>query len=82
VPLALAATLALIPVLILENAASGAWQTAAFIVNWLIWAVFAFELGAILVVASRRGAALRAHWLDAAVVALTVPLYDALHRRV
>jgi hypothetical protein len=50
-PLVLAATVALIPVLILENAASGAWQTAAFIGNWLIWAVFAFELGAVLVVA-------------------------------
>ena len=77
-PLVLAATLALIPVLILENAASGVWQTAAFMGNWPIWAVFAFELGAVLVVARRRGAALRAHWLDIAVVALTVPLYGQL----
>jgi hypothetical protein len=77
-PLVLAATLALIPVLILENSTSGAWQTAAFIGNWLIWAVFAFELAAVLVVVTRRGAALRAHWLDVAVVALTVPLYGQL----
>jgi hypothetical protein len=77
-PLVLAATLVLIPVLILENATTGAWQTTAFIGNWLIWAVFAFELVAVLVVANRRGAALRAHWLDVAVVALTVPLYGQL----
>ena len=32
----LAATLALTPVLILENDTTGAWQTAAFIGNWLI----------------------------------------------
>jgi voltage-gated potassium channel len=76
--LVLAATLALIPVLILENSTTGAWQEAAFIGNWLVWAVFMFELAAILVVATRRGAALRAHWLDVAVVALTVPLYGQL----
>jgi voltage-gated potassium channel len=74
----LAATLALIPVLILENDTSGAWRTAAFIGNWLIWGIFAFELAAILVVANRRGAALRAHWLDVAVVALSLPLYGQL----
>jgi voltage-gated potassium channel len=77
-PLVLAATLALIPVLILERDTSGAWQTAAFIANWLIWAVFAFELGAILFVAKRKGAALRSHWLDAAVVTVTIPLYGQL----
>lgn len=77
-PLVLAATLALIPVLILENDTSGAWQTAAFVGNWLIWVIFAFELTAILIVARRRKAALRAHWLDVAVVALTVPLYGQL----
>jgi voltage-gated potassium channel len=77
-PLVLAATLALIPVLILENDTSGAWQTAAFIANWLIWAIFAIELAAILVVATRKGAALRAHWLDVAIVGLTVPLYGQL----
>jgi hypothetical protein len=76
--LVLAATLALIPVLLLENDTSGAWQTAAFIANWLIWAIFAIELAAILVVATRRGAALRAHWLDVAIVGLTVPLYGQL----
>lgn len=71
----LAATLALIPVLVLEADAAGTWQTVAVVANWVIWAVFAVELGAILYVAERRGAALRAHWLDVAVVALTIPLF-------
>jgi voltage-gated potassium channel len=77
-PLVLAATLALIPVLIIEADASGGWQTAAGIANWVIWAVFALELVAVLVVATRRRAALRAHWLDAAIVVVTVPLFGEL----
>jgi len=42
-PLVLSATLALIPVLIVEADASGAWKTGAFVANWLIWIVFAVE---------------------------------------
>ena len=71
----LAATLALIPVLIVETDGSGSWLTAASVANWLIWTVFAVELGAVLIVATRKGAALRAHWLDVAIVVLTVPLF-------
>ena len=41
-PIVLAASLALIPVFILEFDASGNWKRAAFIANWLIWAVFVF----------------------------------------
>lgn len=74
-PLVLVATLALIPVLILEADASGGWADAAVVANWLIWAVFAIELVAVLVVATRKGAALHAHWLDAAIVVVTVPLF-------
>ena len=44
------------------------------VANWLIWPVFAFELAAILIVATRKRAALRTHWLDVAIVVLTVPL--------
>lgn len=77
-PIVLAATLALIPVLIIEADASGGWKTAAFVANWLIWVVFAVELAAVLIVAARKGAALRAHWLDVAVVVLTVPLLGQL----
>jgi voltage-gated potassium channel len=53
---------------------SAGWQRFAEVANWLIWAVFAVELAAILTVATRKRAALRAHWLDAAIVVLTVPL--------
>lgn len=73
-PYVLAATLALIPVFILEIDTSGAWQTAAFLANWLIWGVFATELAAILMVATRRRAALRYHWLEVGIVILTIPL--------
>lgn len=72
----LAATLCLIPVFILELDGSGGWKQAAFIANWLIWAIFAFELGTILVVAKPKLAALRAHWLDVAVVVFTIPLFS------
>jgi voltage-gated potassium channel len=74
-PIILGATLALIPVLILERDASGGWLTAARVTNWAIWAVFAAELVFILVVAQRKAAALRAHWLDVAIVIVTVPLF-------
>jgi voltage-gated potassium channel len=73
-PLVLAATLALIPVLIIEaDAKSVGWQTFATVANWIIWAVFVTELVAVLVVAKRKRAALRAHWLDVAIVVLTIP---------
>ena len=75
----LVATLALIPVLVIENTAtSDAWKTFATVANWLIWGVFAAELALILVVARRKGAALRAHWLDVAIVALTIPVLGKL----
>jgi voltage-gated potassium channel len=78
-PLILAATLAMIPVLILErDAKSHTWKTVAQAANWVIWAVFATEIAVVLVVAQRKKAALRAHWLDAAITVLTVPAYGRL----
>ena len=74
-PIVLVATLALIPVLIIEaDAASAGWRQFAVVANWIIWAIFAIELTVVLVVAERKKAALRAHWLDAAIVVLTIPL--------
>jgi voltage-gated potassium channel len=74
-PIVFAATLALIPVLIIEaDAHSERWQRFAEVANWIIWALFTIELAAVLIVAPRKRAALRAHWLDAAIVVLTVPL--------
>jgi voltage-gated potassium channel len=78
-PIVLAATLAMIPVLIIEaDAKSEGWKTFAQVANWMIWVVFAAELAFILVVAPRKRAALRAHWLDAAIVIVTVPAYGRL----
>jgi len=78
-PVVLVATFALIPVLIIESDLdSGPWLAVASVANWLIWGVFAAELAAILIVATRRKAALRAHWLDVAIVVLTIPLLGPL----
>jgi voltage-gated potassium channel len=77
-PVVLVATLALIPVLIIEADASEPWLTVAAVANWLIWGVFAIELAAVVIVATRRKAALRAHWLDVAIVVLTIPLFGQL----
>jgi hypothetical protein len=57
-----------------SDATSEGWQRFADVANWTIWAVFAIELTAVLIVAQRKKAALRAHWLDVAIVVLTVPL--------
>ena len=77
--LILVATLAMIPVLIIErDATSDSWRMFAQVANWLIWALFAAEFGLVLAVAQRKRAALRAHWLDAAIVLVTIPIYGAL----
>jgi len=76
-PIVLAATLLLIPVLLLESDAEGGWLTFAYAMNWVIWGVFLVELVAILYVAPRKRAALRAHWLDVAIVVLTVPIVSS-----
>ena len=56
-PAILAATLALIPVLIIErDVSSGAWVTVAKVANWAIWGIFAAELIFILVVAPTKDA--------------------------
>jgi voltage-gated potassium channel len=77
-PVVLVATLALIPVLLVEADASGSWLTAASVANWVIWVIFAVELAAVLIVAGRKGAAVRAHWLDVVIVVVTVPLFGEL----
>jgi voltage-gated potassium channel len=78
-PVVLVATLALIPVLIVEHdVSSGGWLTAAKIANWAIWGIFAAELAFILIVAPRKAAAMRAHWLDVAIVLVSVPFFGQL----
>jgi voltage-gated potassium channel len=74
----LGATLALIPVFVIEaEAKSSRWKDIAYAANWLIWLVFAAELAFILVVAPRKAAALQAHWLDAVIVVVTAPAFGA-----
>ena len=78
-PVILVATLGLIPVLIIEyDVSSGGWLTFAEVANWLIWAIFAAEFVFVLYVAPRKKAAFRAHWLDAAIVVVSVPIYGKL----
>src|SRR5829696_6472046 len=78
-PVILAATLLMIPVLVIQyDATSDGWQTFASAANWAIWVVFAAELAFVLTVAPRKRAALRAHWLDTAIVFVTIPLYSEL----
>ena len=48
------------------------------VANWIIWATFAAELAFILWVAPHKRRALRAHWLDVAIVVVTAPLYGRL----
>ena len=75
----LVATILLIPVLIIEvEGTSSGWVEFAKAANWAIWAIFLAEMVFILWVAPTRKAALRAHWLDVAVIVLTVPLVSGL----
>jgi hypothetical protein len=74
----LAATLALIPVFVTEaEATSTRWKDIALAANRLIWFVFAVEFTFILVVAPRKKAALRAHWLDTVIMVVTTPAFGA-----
>ena len=78
-PAVLVATLAMIPVLIIQHDAhSQGWLRFAQFSNWVIWIVFAAELAFVLKVAPRKKAALRAHWLDAAIVVVSLPAYGRL----
>jgi voltage-gated potassium channel len=66
--------LLIIPVVLVEESqAPHGVKLAASIVNWAIWIGFTAELVGVLVVAPRKRAALRAHWLEAAIVILTPP---------
>jgi voltage-gated potassium channel len=72
----LVATLAIIPVMLIElEASSSGWRKAAFAANWVIWSLFVAELVFILSVAPRKAAALRAHWLDVTIIVVTAPLF-------
>src|SRR3954454_20283218 len=72
----LGATLAVIPVMVIEvEVSSSEWRKVAFAANWAIWAIFVAELAFILMVAPRKKAALKAHWLDALIIVVTAPIF-------
>lgn len=75
----LVAALGLIPVLVIEaDVDSPGWRQAASVANWAIWAVFLAEAVFVLAVAPRKLSALRAHWLDVAIVVLTLPAFGSV----
>jgi voltage-gated potassium channel len=74
-----ALALLVIPVILIEEShPSAVWRDVAAAGNWVIWLGFAAELTFVLKVAPRKKAALRAHWLDVAIVFLTAPFLPAL----
>jgi voltage-gated potassium channel len=74
----LGATLLLIPAFIIQaDAGSHAWLTVAYTINWVVWGLFLIEFVLVMFVAERKGAALRAHWLDVALIIITIPLVSA-----
>lgn len=78
-PIVLAAALALIPVLIIDaDVHSHGWREVASVANWVIWVVFVAEAILVFSVARHRMAAIRAHWLDLAVVVVTVPFFGGV----
>jgi voltage-gated potassium channel len=66
--------LLVVPAIIFDEASSDTLQAVAFVLNVVIWVGFALELAFILTVASERKRTLRAHWLDAAIVVVSVPV--------
>jgi voltage-gated potassium channel len=70
--------LLVVPAVVLEASSSHALHAASFVLDLLIWIGFALELGFILAVTSDRGRALRAHWLDACIVVISIPIAPPL----
>lgn len=77
-PPVLLAALLVIPVIVIEQSdTTGGWRTAAGVVNWIIWLVFAAEVVVMLTLTRNRRQWLRRHPLDIAIVILTPPVLPA-----
>jgi voltage-gated potassium channel len=73
------AALAVIPLIVVDEAyPHGTGHEIAETMNWLIWGLFTVEVALILLVAPRKEAAARAHWLDIAIVLFTAPFLPAV----
>ena len=78
-PLLIAATLLVVPVLLLQGSDLGEpWNTVAAVANWLIWLAFVAELVIMLAVVPNRRRWLSDHLLDVAIVIFTPPFASAL----
>src|SRR5438128_4911848 len=78
-PFMLVVALAVVPVVLLEDASPrGAGHVAATVANWIIWALFTAELLFVLRVAPNRRAAVHAHLLDLGIVVASFPLLPAV----
>ena len=77
-PMVLILALLVIPAIVLEEASASWLRTTATTLNVVIWLGFAAELAFVLTVSTHRLRTLRAHWLDAAIVVLSVPLLPSL----
>src|SRR5262249_17018127 len=74
-----AAAVALIPVLIVQSDGhSPGWHEVADVANWAIWVIFLVEFAWILLIAPRRRDAMRAHWFEVGLLALTIPVFGAI----
>jgi voltage-gated potassium channel len=76
-PVVLVLALLVIPAIVLEEASAAWLRSLALALNVVIWFGFALELAFVLRVSSHRRQTLRAHWLDAAIVVLSVPVMPA-----
>lgn len=77
VPMLVVALLALPTMIVQGSTLGGVWQEAATVLDWLIWAAFAFELVVMLAVVPDRKRWLREHPLEVIIVALTPPFLPA-----
>jgi voltage-gated potassium channel len=73
-PVMLVLALLVVPAIVLEETSSDALKAVALALNVLIWVGFAVELAFVLAVATDRLRTLRVHWLDAAIVVVSVPV--------
>jgi voltage-gated potassium channel len=78
-PVILVLALLIVPVALVEEShASRAVEDAAAAANWVIWVGFLVEIVAVMSVAPRKRAALRAHAFDAAIVVVSAPVLPGL----
>lgn len=74
----LIAALLVIPVIVIEQThVSETWKHVGVVVNWMIWAAFAVELGVMLAVVPSKRHWLRQHPLEVVIVLLTPPFLPA-----